>query len=264
MNTFKTQFLALEASVKELREKLQKLEGTIPSIPDCHYVSFEREAGELPLDCMDTFRFVYRLPLNQMPTYNPAIYTGANFPNPRTYIYTLINPIEDLKNYYTSQARLQNLYYSEYSSQNINNGLRIETETPPETLEKTDFQLGICNNQHPCGTQTFPKTKEIKEALEKKFFAFSKRDHIKGDFLDFVHTETVQFKQEYEIVPHVSFFITPLEKSNLTCKIIEITKKSVTFEIRYVNPVLDSSPDAVLHWQIHGVKKPSEQADLLL
>jgi len=264
MNSFKTQFLALEATVKQLQEKLQKHEGTTPATPDCHYVSFEREAGEISLDCMDTFRFVYTLPLNRAPTYNPAIHIGANFPNPRTYIYTLINPSEDIKNYYTIQGKIYNLYYNPYSSQYTNHGIRIETESSPETLEKTDIQLGFSNNLNPSVTQTIPKTKEMKDALAKKFFAFSKRDYPKSDFVDFIHKETVQFKQEYEILPHVNFFITPLEKSNLVCKIIEVTKKSVTFELSYGNPVLDSSPDAVLHWQIHGVKKPSIQVDLLL
>jgi hypothetical protein len=267
MNSFKVQFLALEATVKELEEKIQKLEGTTPSSQgSCHYVSFEREAGELTLDCMDTFRFVYTLPPNQMPNYNPAIHIGANFPNPRTYIYTLINPNEDLKNYCNSQARMYNLSCTTYHTNDTRYGLRIETETPPEMLEKTDIQLGVGNvNDQPCITHPFPKRKELKDALEKKFFTFSKRSYpTKSDFGDFIHRETIEFKEEYEILPHVSFFLTPLDKTNLICKITEITKKSVTFELSYVNPILDSPPDAVLHWQIQGVKKPSQHVDLLL
>ena len=235
MNTFKTQFLALEASVKELREKLQKLEGTIPSVPDCHYVSFQKEAGELPLDCMDTFRFIYTL--------HPKGLGG--FGIHAMYSYKCINPSEDIKIYY------KNDYQRKY-------GLDIVTEIPPESFEQSGIKMGSIRT-FDNGVPKVPITKEIKDELQNKFFMFSKDTET-----EFFNTETVQFKQEYEILPHVSFFITPLEKSNLTCKIIEITKKSVTFEIRYVNPVLDSSPDAVLHWQIHGVKKPSEQADLLL
>ena len=71
MNTYKTQFLALEAKVKHLTDVICKLEGTTPTSGDCHYASFERESGEIALDCMDTFRFIYSLPPNQMPNYLP-------------------------------------------------------------------------------------------------------------------------------------------------------------------------------------------------
>ena len=256
MNTFKTQFLALEATVSQLKERLHKLEGTTPSSPDCHYSSFDQEAGELSLECMDTFRFVYTIPPNQRPNYTPI--NGEQ--DPTCYTYTLINPDEDLKNYHMTQAKIHNIGYSEYPKSC--GGLQIITETPPDKLEQSDIQFRIYNHMNPNYKTILPKTKEMKEALAEKFFAYSKNGS--DPYTEFVHTETIQFKQEYEILPHVSFFLTPFkqEECNLTCKILEITCKTVTFEISYMNPQRDSSPDTILHWQVRGVKKENH-ADLL-
>ena len=257
MNTFKVQFLALEATVLQLKERLHKLEGTTPASPDCHYVSSEQEAGELSLDCMDAFRFVYTIPPSQHPNYTPT----AGHQNPTCYTYSLINPNQDLKNYHITHTKLNGIGYTEYSQSAPHNGLSIITETPPDKLEQSDIQFSIHNPQNGIYS-VLTKTKEMKEALGEKFFAYSK--HGPNPYSEFVHKETIQFKQEYEILPHVSFFLTPLEqhKSNLICKILEITCKSVTFEISYINVLLHSSPDAILHWQVKGVKK-EHNADLL-
>jgi hypothetical protein len=199
---------------------------------------------------MDTFRFVYSPPPSNR--------------NPTCYTYTLINPTEDLKNYYTTNAKLNNIGYTEYSQSAQHNGLKIVTEAFPDKLEQSDIQFSTpCNDQY--GNylpNLLPKTKEMKEALAEKFFAYSK--HGPNPYSGFVHTETIQFKQEFEILPHVSFFLTPLEqnKSNLICKILEITCKAVTFEISYGNALLHSSPNAILHWHVRGVKKENN-TDLL-
>jgi len=256
MNTFKTQFLALQATVHQLSDKLQKLEGTTPATPDCHYVSSEQESGELSLDCMDTFRFIYTTPPNQTPGYNAQQQHWIKYPT--CYTYSLINPNEDLINYHKTHAKLHNAQYSEYAPNNPDCGLQIKTETPPDQLEQSEFQLCMHNNHNPDFKIMLPKTKEMKDVLAEKFFTYSK-DSTAG----FMHTETILFKQEYEILPHISFFLTPLDKHNLLCKITDITKKSVTFELKYVNPTLNSSPDAILHWQVQGVRKIEPHSDLL-
>jgi len=253
MNTFKTQFLTLESTVKLLQERLQKLEGTVPATSICHYVTSEQESGELSLECMDTFRFIYTTPPNKLPNYTPT----SGHQNPTCYTYTLINPSEDIKNYYTSQAQIQRIHPTEYSVAYPHGGLQILTEASPDKLEQSDIQFSRPDDNNPGYRRQFSKTKEMKEALAEKFFACSKKVN------EFAYTETVHFKQEYEILPHVSFFVTPLATSNILCKIIELTKKTVTFETRYADPMLHTPSDAILHWQVCGIPKSHAHIDLL-
>ena len=70
----------------------------------------------------------------------------------------------------------------------------------------------------------------------------------------FTQTITVDFKNTYKLLPHVSTYITPFTDANITVKIKELTKKKVVFTMSYgEDDNLDVPSNACLHWLVSGM-----------
>jgi hypothetical protein len=227
MERFKNAVVKLESEVAELKQFQAKIQGSLPLKTEVHYCTPSQEFGEYPLDEeLDTFRF------------KVIVSKGAN--NIDTFQYTLLNPTPELSAYLKLQ---QKTFSTEYIPKNID-------EFEEYCMEKA-------------GTP-FVLTKEIRKCLECKIWEFASDSKppagsppFNGSAIrPFFYTDiTIPFTHAYKILPHVSFYITPLSFFPTQCSTIhEITLKQVVFRIRYdSNPTLCDFSNLKLHYSIGGI-----------
>ena len=104
-------------------------------------------------------------------------------------------------------------------------------------------------------------TPENRKCLESKLWEFTKLpDNSKGNRNNFTFSTTIviPLTQNYKILPHVSFYVTPFAKSELTVEIKELTTKQLTFKINYGHGA--TTPDLKLHYSISGI---TQEPDLI-
>lgn len=118
----------------------------------------------------------------------------------------------------------------------------------------------------------FVLTKEIRSCLENKLWAFA--DHYYGPHQRppegdpgvkkyFSEDITISFKNNYQIFPHVSFYITPIMNTGITCSIKEITCKQVMFTLLNNSPKEQTPEDLTLHYHINGIVEQVQVTELL-
>jgi len=208
MERFKQTIAKLENDVAELKQFKTKIQGSTQSKGDIHYCTGMQEFGEYPLEEIDTFRFLV------------AAETRQN--NITTYYYTLQNPTPELRAYLGLQGKT---FATEY--------IPVDTE---------NFET-YCMKK---GGTPFVLTDEIRKCLDSKLWEFAvnltygpNRNYINYPQLykdvptEFYIDIPINFKHEYKISPHVSFYITPLSNALDECLIHEITTKQVIFRIKY-------------------------------
>jgi hypothetical protein len=229
----------LEKDVDELKQFHKKTVGIPPSTGNVHYSTSSQEFGEYSLDEMDTFNFIVSSSLT-----SPSIYT---------YSYNLENPTDELRAYLS----IQNKTFSSGSAIPIN----------PDNFEK------YCMEQK--GTTPFVLTNEIRKCLESRIWTYSSaplhynhqshqpdpRD--KSIKLNFSEDIEISFKNTYQIFPHVSFYITPIEHPGITCSIKEITCKHVTFTVVNNTPKQQIPEDLTLHYHVNGIVEQSPVGEFL-
>jgi hypothetical protein len=220
MDILKQSVSQLVKDVDELKQFHKKTLGIPPSTGDVHYCTSSQEFGEYTLDEMNTFNFTVQG-------------GGGN------YIYTLLNPTPELSAYLGVQGKT-------FTS---GNWISIK----PDDYEK------YCMEQN--GTP-FVLTKEIRACLESKLWVFAANlpgkanghpttdKTIKDTFSEDI---TISFKNIYQILPHVSFYITPIMNTGIICSIKEITCKQVTFTLLNNTPKDQTPVDLKLHYHVNGI-----------
>jgi hypothetical protein len=233
MDRLKQTISRLEKEVDELKQFHKKTLGIPPSTGNVHYSSLSQEFGEYSLDEMDTFNFTVQG-------------GGGN------YIYTLINPTTELSAYLGVQGKT-------FSS---GNWISIK----PDDYEK------YCMEQNGAPVVL---TKEIRACLESRLWMYclnpkpvshhteNMDKSIKSSFSEDI---TISFKNIYQIFPHVSFYITPIMNTGITCitcSIKEITCKHVTFTLVNNTPKQQIPEGLTLHYHVNGIVEQSPVAELL-
>ena len=228
MDRLKQTISRLEKEVDELKQFHKKTMGIPPSTGNIHYCTSSQEFGEYSLDEMDTFNFI--------------VNGGGN-----SYIYSLINPTPELSAYLSVQGKT-------FAS---GNWISIK----PDKYEKYCME----ENGSPVVL-----TKEIRACLESKLWVFAgeqRRNYnpatdktIKDNFSEDI---TISFKNNYQILPHVSFYITPIMNTGITCSIKEITCKQVTFTVLNNTPKEQTPEDLTLHYHVNGIVEQSPAVELL-
>lgn len=233
MDRLKQTISRLEKEVDELKQFHKKTVGIPPSTGNVHYSTSSQEFGEYSLDEMDTFNFTVQG-------------GGGN------YIYTLINPTTELSAYLGVQGKT------------FLSGNWISVK--PDDYEK------YCMEQN--GTP-FVLTKEIRACLESKLWTFAANPpgkanghpttdtSLKNNFSEDI---TISFKNIYQILPHISFYITPIMNTGITCitsSIKEITCKHVTFTVVNNTPKQQIPESLTLHYHVNGIVEQSPVAELL-
>ena len=226
MDHLKKTVSRLEKDVDELKDFHKKTMGIPPSTANIHYSTSSQEFGEYSLDEMDTFNFTVQWDKN-----------NATTPPTNLYIYTLINPTADLSAYLGAQGKT--FVSGNWSS-----------------IKPNDYEK-YCMEQN--GTP-FVLTKEIRACLESKLWAFCEHNYIKGRpqydsgiRKNISEDITISFKNTYKILPHISFYITPILNTGITCSIKEITCKQVTFTVLNNTPNQETPTDLKLHYSISGI-----------
>jgi hypothetical protein len=224
MDRLKQTISRLEKEVDELNQFHKKTMGIPASTGNVHYCTSSQEFGEYSLDEMDTFNFI----------------VSGN------YSYNLLNPTPELSAYLGLQGKTFGSH-----------GNSIK----PDDYEK------YCMEQN--GT-SIVLTKEIRACLESKLWVFAAEQRsnyqpptdktIKNNFSEDI---TISFKNTYQILPHVSFYVTPIMNTGITCSIKEITCKQVTFTILNNTPKEQTPEDLTLHYHINGIVEQSPAVELL-
>jgi len=234
MDRLKQTISRLEKEVDELKQFQKKTMGIPPSTGNVHYSTSSQEFGEYSLDEMDTFNFTVQSSKNT-----------STVPPTYQYIYTLMNPAPELSAYLGVQGK----------SFTSGNWCSIK----PDDYEK------YCMEQK--GTP-FVLTKEIRNCLENKLWVYSHQtighpdadNCIKKNFSEDI---TISFKNVYQIFPHVSFYITPIMNTGITCIIKDITCKQVTFTVLNNTPKEQIPENLTLHYHINGIVEQVPTVELL-
>jgi hypothetical protein len=235
MDRLKQTVSRLEKEVDELKKFQKKTMGIPASTGNVHYSTSSQEFGEYSLDEMDTFNFTVQSSKN-----------NATAPPTYQYIYTLINPTPELSAYLGVQGK-----WSFTSGQ--------WCSIKPDDYEK------YCMEQK--GTP-FVLTKEIRSCLEDKLWAYYQHNNGQPEgepsIKKFISEDiTISFKNIYQILPHVSFYITPIMNTGITCSIKEITCKQVTFTVLNNTPKEQTPEDLTIHYHINGIVEQSPAVELL-
>lgn len=231
MERFKQTIAKLEKDVAELKQFQQETRGSPPSKGDTHISTGSQEFGEYSLEELDTFRFT-------------VLVNGFQSPNIPIYCYNLENPTPELSAYFGVQGKQFNV-----------SNISVE----PDAFEE------YCTEK---GGAPFVLTNEIRKCLESKLWEFAaaapgknnqRFAEVYAKYYEKLHSEfytdiTIPFKNTYKILPHISFYLTPINSSGIeTCILYEITTKQVTFRIRYGNSVKHTPDNAKLHYKIEGI-----------
>jgi hypothetical protein len=209
MERFKQTIAKLENDVAELKQFQTKIQGSTQTKGDIRYCTSTQEFGEYALGEIDTFRF------------SVVVSTVLDV---NMYAYSLLNPTPELTAYLGAQGK-----WGGFSTGNI----PIDTE---------NFET-YCMKEN--GTP-FALTDEIRKCLDSKLwefaadFTYSKSDHYrlrpgisKELRREFYIDIPITFEHTYMISPHVSFYITPIDREYVEVEIHEITTTKVVFHITY-------------------------------
>jgi hypothetical protein len=237
MEKFKQSIIALEKEMAALKAELATIKGSQPSSKNTHFVAGSQEFGEYSLEELDTFRF--------------KVVVCGGPANTLQYSYTLTNPTPELSAYLRIQAK-------SFTTQYIS--------VDPQRFESHCMDGGA----------PFVLTAEIRKCLESKLWEFSGSitPHAGASDLaerlakinplnnTFRTTITIPLTQNYKIIPHISYYITPLQSRSLdiVCQIQEITTKQFTLRIDYGNayPYKECDTNLKLHYSISGIVEVEE------
>jgi len=282
MEKFKERILNLEKNVVDLNSRVSSIQGTTISVHPSHYSVYDKEQGEISLDEFDTFRFV------RVGNDIRNAQTGQTYPS---FMYKLINPPKELRSHVRSIAR--QIWPSHNSDQfdaefkNYSDILLSFPTTNENEFEHSDFDLYISQslsnhqgwpgdwqekikkNEKICPTRSAHRimnSSDVKKILSSKVWEFKdlicrqgtwRINGINGNLYfweAFTQDITVNFKNTYKLLPHVSAYITPFTDANITVRIKELTKKKVVFTMSYgEDDNLDVPDKACLHWLVNGM-----------
>lgn len=263
MDKFKERILTLEKKVDVLDTKVGSIQGTTISVHPSHYSVYDKEQGETPLDEFDTFRFMRCG--DTMNIYNAQ---GQQY-QIKQPMYKLINPPKELRSYIKSNA-ISSIPSWSQNPQHYIQHLNTEMENRSDILlsfstnneneiEHSDFEIYIFPNKNgptrslpDCG-YNIRNSSDVKKMLSSKVWEIT--DNIsRYSWQPFIQDITVDFKNTYKLLPHVSCYVTPFQGANISVKIKELTKKKVVFTMSYGEyDDINVSPSACLHWLVNGM-----------
>jgi hypothetical protein len=255
----KERFFTLEKKVNEL---VTMVHNTQETEKDIQVASIDKEQGVIPLDEFDTFRFV-RVPKCSVREYlrvNKIWQHGIVYSSD---MYFLMNPTEELKEY-VNMILGYKLDYTKYKICFKYCGQKGNFEKDLQNKEINE--LYIFWYQGGCCFGRLSLIKEVRKELESKFFEIETHnikvskefDLLLNKYIDgmnFSATITVEFKNKYKLLPHVSWFLTPLNVDSLKVSINSLTENQVTFNLLYGKKSVPEN--TFFHWMANGTSLSS-------
>jgi len=258
MDSFKKRFFTLEEKVNELSKIVLNAN---TSKPEIHYTSIDKEQGIIALNEFDTFRFVRATDwlLTEYVMLSGSWKHGISC---NADIYFLTNPTQEIRDYVEIIAG-QPIDFTKYTLCFKYSGDKADFERALTQKEIGDFYL-FWHHGGPCYGK-LSMIKDLRKEFETKLFEIETMPSLKisrhtaydiilSDFINgmnFSAMITIDFKNSYVMLPHISFYITPLNTDSLKVSLKSLTNKQATFELKYgVKPVPN---DAVFNWMINGI-----------
>ena len=258
MDTIKDRFFALDARIKNLEDTLITLQ---KPMDETHLVSSDKEQGTIQLNEFDTFRFVRgsKWPITEYAKINGRWLHGMKCVSD---IYFLTNPSIEVKDQFNLIAG-QSINYSKYTICFKFSGTKDEFEESLCKHEIHDFYM-FWYQGGPCYGK-FKMSQGLRMAIRKKQFEIetimidNPSKHTAYDLLlkqyvdemNFSATLTVVFKNTYLLLPHTSYFITPLNRPNIVVSLKSLTQKQAVFEFKY--GIEHIPTDTTFHWMVNGM-----------
>ena len=249
MEKFKERIVNLEKNIEQLNHAVRSIKGTTISVHPSHYSVYDKEQGETPLDEFDTFRFV-KFHVDNMNMRNSEGGNGYEIHKP---FYKLINSSKELLPYiknglnqvcpsFNNTAIIDRL--------NIYSNILLSFSTDNESeFENSDFEMYLFPNHCKYGSSGLKiiVSSDIKKILDSKVWEFKPN-------YGFTQEISVDFKNTYKLLPHLSMYITPFTDANISVNIKELTKKKVIFTMTYgKGDNADVPNNACLHWLVNGM-----------
>lgn len=250
MEKFKERILSLEKNVVDLNSRVSSIQGTTVNVHPSHYSVYDKEQGETPLDEFDTFRFVKL-------TGSLEVRNSESSPKYHIHkgLYKLTNPSKEILPYIKSG--FSQVFPSQNTEQIISQLkiysdiiLSFPTDNESE-FENLDFETYVFpnkdNRHYGYVGYKINISPDIKKILDSKVWEFKPN-------YGFTQNITVNFKNTYKLLPHVSTYITPFTDANISVNIKELTKKKVVFTMTYgEDDNADVPAKACLHWLVNGM-----------
>lgn len=229
MDTIKGKILNIEKKMDEIEKRLNISEKKTPASNNNNiYITSSEEFGECMIeDEVNAFRFVYTKKMDEKGEY---------------FEYTLINPTDKIKS----------VMCDEYG--NEANVILISYTKDPAKIEDVGYEIKS-QLQNPNPLNNLQNRNIIKEELDKYFFRVSDICGCNIRPVNFDQDITIQFKRKYKILPHLSIYITPFDKTeNISWKIKELTLTNAI--ITFCFPQITGSKLTAYQHRLNKYKTP--------
>ena len=258
MDSFKQRLSLLEARTKALELNLCISHETEKEI---HIQDINKEMGVIPLNEFDTFRFV-RAEDWLMPEFTKADGTWKHGIVTKATLYFLINPTQEVKEL-VELAVGQKINFLTHTICFKYYGEQTTFEDMITNKKLVDFYLfwyqgGPCYGRisilQPLYAVLNSKPFEIENMPTHKDSKNPPYDFILSEFItgtNYTAKLTIDFKNRYALLPHMSFFLTPLDIKTIKVTLKSLTPKQAIFELRYGAGFVHTSTQ--LHWMSSGL-----------
>lgn len=259
MDSIKDKFFALDTRIKQLEELIGSLERNQDEV---HIVSSDKEQGEIPLNEFDTFRFARgeKWPITEYMKLNNSWVHGMKCTSD---IYFLINPTVELREQIEVLTG-HSVNFSKYVICFKFAGTKHDFESAMYNHDIKDFFLfwyqgGPCYGRMKLSNAMYKELQSKNFEMETMALEAPPSHHIGYDMIlkehmngmKFSATLTIVFKNKYALVPHISYFISPIHMKSIQIHLKCLTNTHAIFEFKYGKEMIP--PLTVLHWMAQGV-----------
>jgi hypothetical protein len=257
MDSFKERLGLLEKRTKNLEVNLCKSHETDTEI---HVSSIDKEQGVIPINELDTFRFV-RAENWLMPEFTKSDGTWKHGMVSNATLYFLTNPTQEIKEL-VEHSLHQKINFTNHIICFKYYGEKTTFESMITDKKLVDFYIfwyqgGPCYGRISILQTLYSalnsKPFEIEELPKQKSSKNPPYDFILSNFINGMNYKanlTIDFKNTYDLLPHVSFFLTPLDINTLKISLKSLTTKQAVFELSYGCGLVYTSTQ--FHWMVSG------------
>jgi hypothetical protein len=268
MESFKERLNNLEERARALEINLCKSHETDKEI---HVNSIDKEQGVIPLNEFDTFRFA-RAEEWLMPEFTKFDGNWKHGVVSNTNIYFLINPTQEVKDIVElslgNKINFENhIICFKYSGESKSFESMI-TDKLIKDFYIFWYQGGACYgkvsiiqslyfllNSKPFEIENIPKQKASKNIpYDLVLYSFINK-------LMYSARLTIDFKNNYSFLPHLSFFLTALDIKSIEVTLKNLTPQQAIFELRYGKEIIPTTTQ--FHWMATGAINVDEQEETL-
>lgn len=257
MDSFKQRLAILEEKTRTLELNMCKSHETENEI---HVQGIDKEMGVIPLNEFDTLRFVHAHDW-LMPEYTRVDGSWKYGVVSRANLYFLANPTQEIKEV-VELSLGQKLNFATHTLCFKYYGEKTSFESMLVDRKLKDlyifwYQGGPCYGKIPIVQQLYTllncKPFEIVDIHKHKPAKNPPYDFILSDFINGMNYSAkliVDLKNPYKLLPHISFFLYPLDITSLRVVLKSLSPQQAVFELSYGKAHVPTSTQ--FHWMVSG------------